>query len=428
MFSFFIFNSALSQQKNTVIEDDYEILKSKIRLYFNSSVDRSLMYAEQMAKSSNYKHLAFANGVMACLLQTKGQTKQSQKKYKAAFYYLDKMPDSDDKTQMKAYIYNYGGIAEWSRGNYSKALESYTTGLRFAVEINDIKQIIKIKGNIALINEAVGNYQLTIRMQKELSDFIDKNEGIFTKEELLNYRSNIYRSLGSAYESYFTKNLNKRYLLDSAGFYYTKTIKYSEMFIENKIFAQLCLGNVYNWKHDLTGAEKMYSNAISLAKQSNQNGVLSTANYNLGDIYFNRKSYIKALAYYKKSDSLTLLLGNPLNSMDYLKSNFYQAKIYTILKRPDLAYKHSKIYLNNYEKYEAKESREALEVNYKQGKASLTVEMLAIEKKYEKDLFLSRCLKAIYVILIIGAVFFLIKCIRDKRKVHKKIVEILNEV
>lgn len=425
MFSFFIFNSALSQQKNTVIEDDYEILKSKIRLYFNSSVDRSLMYAEQMAKSSNYKHLAFANGVMACLLQTKGQTKQSQKKYKAAFYYLDKMPDSDDKTQMKAYIYNYGGIAEWSRGNYSKALESYTTGLRFAVEINDIKQIIKIKGNIALINEAVGNYQLTIRMQKEFSDFIDKNEGIFTKEELLNYRSNIYRSLGSAYESYFTKNLNKRYLLDSAGFYYTKTIKYSEMFIENKIFAQLCLGNVYNWKHDLTGAEKMYRNAISLAKQSNQNGVLSTANYNLGDIYFNRKSYIKALAYYKKSDSLTLLLGNPLNSMDYLKSNFYQAKIYTILKRPDLAYKHSKIYLNNYEKYEAKESREALEVNYKQGKASLTVEMLAIEKKYEKDLFLSRCLKAIYVILIIGAVFFLIKCIRDKRKVRKKIVEIL---
>lgn len=425
MFSFFIFNSALSQQKNTVIEDDYEILKSKIRLYFNSSVDRSLMYAEQMAKSSNYKHLAFANGVMACLLQTKGQTKQSQKKYKAAFYYLDKMPDSDDKTQMKAYIYNYGGIAEWSRGNYSKALESYTTGLRFAVEINDIKQIIKIKGNIALINEAVGNYQLTIRMQKEFSDFIDKNEGIFTKEELLNYRSNIYRSLGSAYESYFTKNLNKRYLLDSAGFYYTKTIKYSEMFIENKIFAQLCLGNVYNWKHNLTGAEKMYRNAISLAKQSNQNGVLSTANYNLGDIYFNRKSYIKALAYYKKSDSLTLLLGNPLNSMDYLKSNFYQAKIYTILKRPDLAYKHSKIYLNNYEKYEAKESREALEVNYKQGKASLTVEMLAIEKKYEKDLFLSRCLKAIYVILIIGAVFFLIKCIRDKRKVRKKIVEIL---
>lgn len=428
LLSFFIFNSALPQQKNTLIEDDYETLKGKIRLYFNSSVDRSLMYAEQMAKSSNYKHLAFANGVIACLLQTKGQTRDSQKKYKAAFYYLEKMPESHDKTQLKAYIYNYGGIAEWSRGNYGKALENYKEGLKFAVEINDIKQIIKIKGNIAQINEAVGNYQLTIRMQKELSDFIDKNEGIFTKEELLNYRSNMYRSLGSTYESYFTKNLNKRYLLDSAGFYYTKTIKYSEMFIENKIFAQLCLGNVYNWKHDLTGAEKMYRNAISSAEQSNQDAVLAVANYNLGDIYLSRKNYIKALSYYKKSDSLTLLLGNALKSIDYLKSNFYQAKIYTILKQPDLAYKHSKIYLDNYEQYEAKISKEALEVNYKQGEASLTAEMLAIQKEYEKDLLLTRSLKATYVVLIIGAIFFLIKSIRDKRKVHKKIVKFLADV
>ena len=407
--------TTFAQQKNTVIEDDYETLKGKIRLYFNSSVDRSLIYAQQMAKSSNYKHLTFANGVMTCLLQTKDQTKESQKKYKAAFHYLEKMPDSHDKIQMKSCIYNYGGIAEWSRGNFSKALENYQAALKFATQINDIKQIVKIKGNITIINEAVGNYQLTIKNLKNLLDFVDENENIYTRIELLNVKSNFNCGLGTAYESYFTKNISKRHLLDSAGYYYKKTIEYSESFIENKIATQLSLGNIYNWKHDFTSAEKMYRNAISLAQQSNQDGILSVANYNLGDIYFSRKNYIKALAYYKKSDSLTALLGNPLNSIDYLKSNFYQAKIYAILKKPDLAYKHSKIYLDNYEKYEAEISKETLEVNYKQGADDLTAEMLSIERKYKENLFFTRGLYLLYVLLFVGIVFILIKNIKARK-------------
>jgi tetratricopeptide (TPR) repeat protein len=422
-----VFSIVFPQQKNTVIEDDYETLKGKIRLYFNSSTDRSLMYAQQMAKSSNCKHLAFANGVMTCLLQTKGQTKESQKKYKAAFYYLEKMPESREKIQLTSYIYNYGGIAEWSRGNLGKALENYQIALKFSTQINDIKQIVKIKGNIAIINEAVGNYQLAIQNQKSLIDFVDKNEDIYTTNELMNLKSNFNRGLGTAYESYFTKNISKKHLLDSAGYYYKKTIEYSESFIENKIVAQLCLGNVYNWKHDFINAEKMYRNAISLAKKSKQESILPVANYNLADIYFSRKNYIEALAYYKKSDSLTMLSGNPLNSIDYLKSNFYQAKIYTILKKPDLAYKHSKIYLENYEKYEAEISKETLEVNYKQGTDGLTAEMLSIEKRYKQSLFLSRALNIFYVLLFFGIVFLWVKNIMDKNQARKNMIALIEE-
>jgi len=92
-----------------------------------------------------------------------------------------------------------------------------------------------------------------------------------------------------------------------------------------------------------------------------------------------------------------------------LKSNYYQAKIYTILKQPNLAYKHSKIYLDNYEQYESKISKEALEVNYKQGQNNLTAEMLSIEKKYKDDLFLTRALNVFYLILFVGIVSLLIK-------------------
>lgn len=419
---FFVFNPAFAQQKNTLIEDDYETLKGKIRLYFNSSVDRSLMYAEQMAKSTNYKHLAFANGAMTVLYQSKGNIKESQKKYKAALYYLEKMPESHDKIQMKSYVYNYGAIAQFIRGNYSEAFENYQKSLKFSTQIGDIKQIIKIKANIALVHEAVGNYQLSIKNLKYMNDFVDQKEGFFTKEEMLNYKSNNSRGLGTAYEGYFMKNLSKRYLLDSAEYYYKRTVKYSQNFIENTVSAKLSLGNVYGWKNDFKNAEKMYYEVAFLAKQNNLLGILGTANYNLADIYYTTKNYDKALVFYKKSDSISMISGNTL---DYLKSNYYQAKIYALLKQPYLAYQHSKIYLANYEKYETKISKEALEVNYKQGVNNLTAEMLSLEKEYKKDLFLNRVLTVLCVLLFLGISFLLIRNVRAKNKARKNMVVLI---
>ncbi|MNQ46904.1 DNA-binding transcriptional regulator AraC [compost metagenome] len=420
----FVLNIGFSQKKQ-ISEQEYLALQSKIRLHFNANVDSALVYAYQMEKSNNNKHLAFANGAMSVFFQKKGNTKESQKRYKAAFYYLKKMPESNDKTQMKSYIYNYGGLVEWTRGNFSKALEDYQTSLKFSAQIGDVKQIIKIKGNIALVNEAVGNYQLSIKNLKSLIGFVDENERVFTKVELLNYKSSYNLGLGTAYESYFMKNLNKRYLLDSAEYYYKKTINYSQNFVDNKISAQLSLGNVYNWKHDFKSAEKTYYDVIFLAQQNNIIDAVCIANYNLGDIYYTTKKYDKALVFFKKCDSVAAISNT--NRIAYLKSNFYQAKIYNILKKPDLAYKHSKIYLDNYEQYEAKLSEEALEVNYKQGVDDLSTEMISIEKKYKNDVFLNRGLKVFYVLMFVGIVFLLIKNIRDKNKANKKMNALIEE-
>lgn len=420
----FVLNIGFAQKKQ-IDEQEYLALQSKIRLHFNANVDSALVYAYQLEKSNNNKHLAFANGVMTFFFQAKGNSKESQKRYKAAFYYLEKMPDSQDKIQMKSYIYNYGGIAEWSKGNYGKALENYQISLKLASQVSDVKQVIKVKGNIAMLNEAVGNYQLAIKNIKHLITFVDANEGVFSKVELLNHKSNYNFVLGTAYESYFMKNLGKRYLLDSAEYYYKKTINYSQNFAENKVSAQLSLGNVYNWKQDYKSAEKTYYDVIFLAAQNNMTGTLCAANYNLGDIYYTTKKYDKALIFFKKCDSLAAISKD--NTLDYLKSNFYQAKIYNILKKPDLAYKHSRIYLDNYENYEAKINEEALEVNYKQGVAGLSAEMITIEKKYKNDVFINRGLKVFYVLMFVGIVFLLIKNIRDKNKAHKKMNALIEE-
>lgn len=422
---FFVLNTAFAQQKSALTEEEYLILQEKIRLNYNANVDSALVYAKQMSKSNNFKHLAFANGAMTQLFQIKGNTKLSKEKYSLALKYLEKVPESRDKVQLKSYIFNYGGLAEWKRGNFSAALDKYQQGMKLSVEIGDIIQIVKFRGNIALINEAVGNYQLAINNLKQLNDFVDKNEGIFTKEDFLNRKSNINVNLGSAYENYFIKNSDKKFLLDSAEYYYKRAINYSQNFADNKITAKLSLGNIYNWKGDYKAAEKTYYDIVFYSQQNNQPDLLCVANYNLGDIYFTTKKYDKALVFFKKCDSLAEITKS--NNMDFLKSNYYQAKIYNLKNEPELAYKHSKVYLDNYEDFQTKLNHEALEVNYKLGVNDLTEEMVVIQEKYQYDVLINKALKVFYVLLVVGIVFLLIKNIRDKNKAHKKMNALIEE-
>lgn len=421
---FFVLNTAFSQ-KNALTEKEYLILQDKIRLNFNANVDSAVVYANQMAKSNDFRHKAFANGSLAFSLQAKGKEKESKEKYKLAMACLSKIPASKDKMQLESYILNFAGMAEWKRGNFSEAIEYYQKGMKISIQIGDVPQIIKFKMNTSIINEAVGNYQLAIKNIRQLDIFIDKNENLFTKEDFLNKKSIINNYLASSYESYFMKNRAKKYLLDSAEYFYKKTITYSKNIPYTKISSKLSLGNVYNFKGDYTNAEKTYYDVVFLSQQNDNKDLLCVANYNLGDIYYSTKKYDKALVFLKKCDSIAALTN--ANQLDYLKSNYYQAKIYNILKRPELAYKHSRIYLDNYEKFETKLNEQALEVNYKQGVGNLTDEMVTIEKKYKNDVFLNRGLKVFYVLIFVVIVFLLIKNIRDKNKAHKKMNALIEE-
>ncbi|MDL2141208.1 helix-turn-helix domain-containing protein [Flavobacterium tructae] len=422
---FFVVNVAVSQEKKDFTEQEYLILQDKIRLTANANVDSSIVYANQLARSNNNKHLAFANAALSYLIQLKGNAVKSKEKYQLALNYLDKMPDDKEKTQLRSYLYNYAGLSEWKRENYSDAIENYQQGIKLSIKIGDIIQIVKFKSNIAAINVAVGNYRLAIKDLRSLNDFVDKNQSVYTKQQYLNNKSNINLSLAGSYESFYMKDPKKKVLLDSAEYFYQKTISYSQNFPDNKIVAKLSLGNIYGELKEYKNAEKTYYDIIFLANQNNMQEILCTTNYNLGDLYYNTKKYDKALVFFKKSDSIGELTKT--NQVDHLKSNYYQAKIYNILKEPELAYKHSKIYLDNYEKSESKLNDEILEVNYKLGVGDLTSEMVTIQEKYKYDVFLNKALKVFYVVIFIGIVFLLIKNIRDKNKAHKKMNALIEE-
>lgn len=422
---FFVVNIGFSQQNRELTEQEYLLLQDKIRLNLNANRDSATIYANEMAKSHNNKHLAFANVAIAYLLQLKDDTAKSKEKYKQAFEYLNKMPESKDKTQLTAYLYNYGGMIEGARENYSKALENYQTGMKISTEVGDIIQIAKFKSNIAIINEAIGNYQLAIKNLKQLNIFLDNNENYYTKEQFNTIKSSNNLTLAASYEGWYMKNQSSMYLLDSAAYFYKKTVSYSQNLPINNVKAKISLGNVYSIKKDYQNAEKTYYNIVFYAKQNNLIREYKIANYNLGNLYYETKKYDKALVFFKKVDSVSEIDNQKDES--FLKSNYYQAKIYNIYNEPQEAFKHSKIYLDNYEKSEAKLNNEALEVNYKLGTGNLSDEMVVIQEKYEKDVLLNKALKVFYVLLVVGIVFLLIKNIIDKNKAHKKMNALIEE-
>jgi len=424
-FLLFLFSSGTAQTTQERTEQKYLELQDKIRFSINGDYDKGLFYVNQAIKSENEIHRAFAYGAGSYLYQLKGNADQSDKMYAEAIKHLAKVPESNNKIKLHSYLCNYRGLTYWKRSNYGKALSSYQEGVKLSSKINDVVQIVKFKANIALLNEGIGNYQLSIKILRQNDAFLDKNESLYEKDQFQNSKSNTYTNLGNSYEGYYNKNREKAYLLDSAEYYYKKGIAYSDKFIDNKTISKLSLGNIYLFKKDYTNAEKVYYDISFYAKQTDNEALYQIANYNLGDLYYSIKKYDKALIFLKKVDSISQ--KNKTMDNSYFKSNYIQAKIYSIKNEPELAYKHSKIYLDSYEKYEGNLREEALEVNYKLGTADLGAEMLSVQEKYKYEVFWNKALKIFYVILVIGIVFFLIKNIRDKNRAQKKMNALIEE-
>ena len=110
-----------------------------------------------------------------------------------------------------------------------------------------------------------------------------KTKSLYSIEQYNSNKSTIYLNLGNYYETKF-ENENKRnpVLLDSAFYFYKKTILFSFENTKNKIAAQLNMANIFLYKNQIKEAEKTYQNVVTEAKENNLNDEHRIAIYNLG--------------------------------------------------------------------------------------------------------------------------------------------------
>lgn len=423
---FFITNVALSQNTIILSNKEYLELQDKVKLLANSKTDSAIVFADRIEGSNNYTHKTFALGIKSYLFQLKGDSIKSKQLYRLAFNNLEKIPSSRDKTSLNAGLLNFGGLANWKRGNFSQALKLYQQGKFLYESFNDWAQVIKLNYNIAIIYAEVDKYELAISLTKESDKFISSNVSLYTTDEYFQNKSNVNMNIGSFYEKYYFKEEKKEYLLDSAFSYYKKTLMYSKDLLYNKIKAQKNIGNIYFFKQKFKEAEKSYLDVLILAKENDFQDEYSSANYNLGFLYFTQKEYNKSLICFQKVDSLSNALKKS-NSLDYIYSNYYQAKIYDLYNDNEKAIFHSKIYLKNYYPIQLTINKESLDINYNLGGQDLKKEINDLQKKNKEKVFKKNGLIFILVVLLFLFSFIFFINYKKRKSAEAKITAILAE-
>ncbi|WP_395058063.1 helix-turn-helix domain-containing protein [Flavobacterium sp.] len=420
----FITNIAFSQSKFVLTDQEYQKLHDKSRLLINSNVDSSFVYANKIEKSNNPLHKAFAYGIKSYLYQLKGDSIKSKQLYKQAFTYLNKIPQSVEKTKHHSYLLAYGGLAESVRGNLSDALLKYEEGKKIAISTNDFLQVIKFSNNFASLYGDAGNYKLAIKEARISDKIIDKYQFEISKEKYENNKSNVNICLGNFYESLHHLNLDKK-SLDSSKYFYAKAISFSEKLVSNRISAKCGLGNIYCLKNNYPEAIKTYLSLFVDLKENNQKLENAQIYYNTGISYYNMKNYDEASVYFAKSDSIYQI--NKFNISQYLDSNYYQAKIYEIKNDPAKALLHAKIYLDNFELNEIKKSNKKNEINSILGKKDIEREMIKIREKYRKQALLESFFKWGGIAVIFTLIIVLLINLRNKKVNDGKFKNLLLE-
>ncbi len=413
-----------SQNKKSLSDSEYQILQDKSRLFINSNIDSSFVYANKIENSNTTSHKTFALGIKSYLYQLKGDSIQSKNLNSKAFELLKTIPNTKEKIRLNSILYNFNGLSEWKRGNLNNALDLYFKGKNLSKKINDVVQIIKFNNNISSIYADIGNYNLAISIAKESNRLTDNNSFLYEKEKFNHSKSMVNYKLGTFYERKYIKN-NNYIFLDSAEYFYKQTLVYSKKSFDNEINAKLNLGNIYKCKNDFENAEKIYlgilkSDSFKISSDNHKN-----INIKLGELYFHQNKFKEALVCLKKADSIHEV--KPLYDNLYLYSSYFQAKIYNSFDDSENALKYSKIYLENNKSIESKLSSETIDIDFVLGKKSFLKEMKEIESNNSNSILLARIIIFIVISIIISIIGFLIWNLKKKEQANKKAEKLIEE-
>lgn len=427
IFCLFISSILLSQPSEPMSDDDFLRLKSKTRDLFYENIDSTFYYISKIEKSNNKIHLAFANGAKGYAYSLNGNYKKGIELYIKAVDLIEKAQNSKFKYEVEAFIHLYGGNIYFNQKKFSEALDSYFKSRYFFEKNKDEVLSSMVTFNIGNIYYEIANYQKAIEVYKIVDKVIDKNKLSFTSSDYNYKKANVNFNMGICYESYFSKNINKTNLLDSAFYYYEKTINlYSNDNLYFKTSSLKNLGNIYFYQNKLKKAEDIYLKAVSLSKQSKNIPIQYSSNYNLGLIYYELKDFNRALHYFKSVDSLYNIQNN-LGLSEFVDSNFKQAKIYNSLGDYEKSIEYSTVFLKNSDKINQLQNTNILEVNKKLNTIKTKNEIAKLIKINNRKILINKVSILVFVLIFLLSIFLLINRFYTKKRFKERIERLIKE-
>lgn len=413
-----------AQSNENLSGKEFLQLHEKAKSSINSNIDSTFFYLAKIEKSNNHVHKAFALATKSYAFAKKNRFADSQKSYALAIQLITKEPKSLFRYQAESYIYNISGLVDWMNDKFPDALDKFFIAKKISISIKDIVQTNKINQNISNIKRDIGNYKEAIVSYRESDKIVDTHKTLFSSFDYLQNKTNINYNLGICYEEYFSKNKNKKHLLDSAYIYYKKALLYSKGSIVITINTLNSIGNIQFYNQDFLNAEKSYLVVAALAKENDKINEYYRSMYNLGLVNYNRKKYNVAQIYFTKVDSIYKLSGE--GKSEFIDSNYNLAKIFEINKDFEKALYHSKLYIENFETNAKRSNNNILESNFKLNNQDIKKEMMDLQKKYSNRVLSKNIFLGLLIALVLILIFLYLRKDRSKKMIERKIELILN--
>jgi len=398
-----------------------EFYKAKFFLYPTIGTDSALIYVNKIFVSKKPVDLAFAYTAKRHLLTITGKNNDEKSYLGNISLNLKKLPETDPYFEDLSNIYNILGNTDKANGKLNDALIHFIKSSEFAEKKNDIKQIIKVRGNIASIKGDIGLMDGAIKEKKHILFLLKKNKSILPKD----YYNNNYNlntlSIGVLYLQKTKKENNKKFA--DSTIIIIKTLKNNDLDNISKARMFQYLGNAYNAKKNYNTASDYFLKSIALYSNLELVAELTSTKYNLAYNYFEQGNYKSAKKYFS---SIIENKKDTLNNFDYVLSHEYLAKIYIAENKKDSADFYLNTFLELYDKRTEAEKKQFAEVYKNLENKNLTDEIKNIRQENSalknNSLFSGS--------IIIGFIFLLFTVIyhqRKKKKQAERNIEILLE-
>lgn len=418
----FLFSSLISLAQNQKETDFY---KSKFFQMEAIGTDSTLWYVEKIFLSKHPIDQAFAYTAKRQILFLTGVKYSDVDYLKKIDFNLKKVDKKKDFYEEIAKIYNINANTFFNKKNSAKALEYYLKGLEYAVLINDVKLIIKIKSNIVTIKGDNGLEKEAIQDLLDLRELLISHKKQYSKED---YEKQFFLNnlnLGVYYSNLYRKEPNEDYYNQSKN-YLDLALDYSKQEDINKAIVYKNIGVLNTHSNQLDSSIAYYNKAIKIYKQHNL----------INEVYYLRKNC--AIDYYdsgRKDLAKPIFIKN-VKEYDsnlipddyYLYNLLYLSKIYEDEKQQDSMAFYSKSFFELYDKKNHQEKFEFVEVLSKikeNDLVKLKTNVVELEKRYT-------VITIIYFLLLVVVIAILSliikKQIRLRKQNEKKIEELIDNV
>ncbi|MGM0477942.1 MAG: hybrid sensor histidine kinase/response regulator transcription factor [Bacteroidota bacterium] len=257
--------------------------------HLNKKPDSSIYFARKAVESTDQ----LSSKIKAVsILGDAFQNKQDYESAVSHYFRAIALNSEDSIPGILANAYNGLSMAFYAMEEMEKAEKYSLKAADEKLAINDYLYYSVIRSNLAVIYTRNGEF-------KKANKILFTTEEVLLENEKTGYLANIYQSIGANYES-GVKNL------DSAAYYYEKSIAFAKEHDEKKVLKAGLL-NLAN----IAASRRNYSTAVNQLNQAKDVDLdipfdqLDIAIYkSLSDVYDTLENHQKALIYFRKAKEL----------------------------------------------------------------------------------------------------------------------------